>query len=714
MKTYLRGRNSERGSALLAAMIVVVILSFAAAGILSYSLTTYRNSVRQAMLDQAKEVADSEMEYLYFTWHHEILYGVTPGNVATTLTGSPTSTTGYPGVYPASACAALITENLNPFSSNMQGWVISRTLAFINIPGTPDGGAKGIVPGTVQIGTNYFYIAETRATSSGSSVFGNVEFHSGRHFTYSSQSLFAFAVFYQGDLEIAAGGNMQITGPVSTNASVYMGSQSGYTLSLSDKAYYFGDYNGAPDPLSGETQRLQGSGALADPIYNPDPDPASVPPANQTGQRALQVVKLSSQASFIGGIDVAAAIANYPQAYTNPQGQVDPNEVYRAVIAPPPQDSTTHINFPEDPVVQASRMYNKAAIIVTINQTTPAATPTVDIGTAADPTLYTRLDPPSGGGPILSAVQVAKIVPTSSIRQPIVNKRELAAGAGSAAVNVNLTTVDVGGLNDVLATALPANPTTIGNGYNGVVYVYDKSLPAVNTTAANTLNAILLKNGATTPAANDSNGNPVGFSVVSNNGVYVQGDYNTTPITIAGDPTAHNPAAILGDAVTAVSDGWVPTNAGQPIANRVATQSAAKATDVGQSGVGWTGVNPATSGTTNGMTIQAAILTGNTPSTPNGTPSYNSGGVQNLVRMEEDWWSNGLTLTLDGSLGQLFVSDYFKGNYLGNSLNATLGDKVYVQPLVRTVQFDGKTFNNHPPAGTPVTTTFSRGDFFNW
>src|SRR5271167_4353627 len=73
MKMTSYGGNPRRGSALLAAMIVIVVLSFAAAGVLSYSLTTYRNSVRQAVLDQAKEVADSEMQYLYYTWKEALL-----------------------------------------------------------------------------------------------------------------------------------------------------------------------------------------------------------------------------------------------------------------------------------------------------------------------------------------------------------------------------------------------------------------------------------------------------------------------------------------------------------------------------------------------------------------------------------------------------------------------------------------------------------------
>ena len=289
-----------------------------------------------------------------------------------------------------------ITHNLpQPFSSNFQGlnqstgtplWYASRTLVFNSIPGTPDGGATGIVPNTVQIGKNYFFTAKVRATSRKCAqlLFGTVEFHSGRHFVFSSQSLFAFAVFYQGNLEIAAGGNMTITGPISTNSSVFMGAPSTYSLVLTDKAYYFEDYNGAPDPLTGVTRRINPGAALDDPIYNPNPLIAA--PPDQPAQRAIQVVKLGSQSSFINGIDVAAALANYPQAYTNLTGNVDANEVYRAVVAPPPADPTTGVLYSEDPVVKANRMYNKAALIITVDQTDPAIPATVTVGTAADPT----------------------------------------------------------------------------------------------------------------------------------------------------------------------------------------------------------------------------------------------------------------------------------------------------------------------------------------
>jgi len=207
------------------------------------------------------------------------------------------------------------------------------------------------------------------------------------------------------------------------------------------------------------------------------------------------------------------------------------------------------------------------------------------------------------------------------------------------------------------------------------------------------LNGILLTQGQTTPAVNDQNNNPLGFSVVSNNGIYIQGDYNTTQINVGGT-MVNNPAAILGDAITAVSAGWsVNEQNTQKIANRPSNAD----------------------GSGSIMTINAAILTGNTPSNTSG--NINSGGVQNLVRMIEDWYDpnppTGLTLTLNGSLGQLFTSKYFTGDYVGNGHQAAINDSVYIQPKTRNFSYD-LGLKQRQPAGTPTTTNFARGDFFYW
>jgi hypothetical protein len=677
-------------------MIVIVILTFAAAGVLSYSVTTYRNSVRQALLDQAKEVADSEMEYLFYCWKSAILAKNAVAQIScvnpTTLAANPSSPLVIAGI-----CGTDMTMTEPAFNSTEANWSISRMVNFNPIGSllTSDGSATGLVQaGSQQTGHNYYFSAEVSATLNSTSLnalVGSLTYHSGRHFEYTSNSLFQYAVFYQGNLEIAAGGNMKIGGPLSTNASAYMGSQTGYSLTITDIASYYQDYNGAADPLSGETQRLEGTGALSDPVYNPNPLDAA--PTDQSAQRAIQVTKMSSQMSFIAGVDVASDIVTYPTAYND-----DPNEIYRAVIAPPPTDSLGN-PIPEDPVVASNRMYNSAALVITINQAAPASTPTVDVGTAADPTAYDSTFPAAtvltgGSQPIVSSVRTA-----------ITDPREELAGASG----VYVTSVDVGALNTALTQpggALATN-SALAAAYNGVVYIYDDTNPTT-VGQPNSINAILLKNATTTPDVNDQNGNPIGFTVVSNNGVYVQGDYNTTQI-IAGGASVNNPAAIMGDAITVLSQGWTPAeaNTSTAIASRQATVSAP---------TGANGVNPASTGTADGMTVNAAILTGNTPS----TTTTNSGGVQNLVRMIEDWYDPngalGLTLELDGSLGQLFTSKYFKGPYLGNGIQAGLpaaNDRIYLQPKTRNFDYD-TGFKARTPAGAPTTSGFYRGDFFFW
>jgi hypothetical protein len=359
-------------------------------------------------------------------------------------------------------------------------------------------------------------------------------------------------------------------------------------------------------------------------------------------------------------------------------------------------------------------MYNTAAILITVTQTTPG-TPvmsgagqnvTVQIGTAANPNAYTSAFPTLTGG--------ANPIVTSA-RTQIMDPREALAGN----TGVNVTTVDINALNIALTGAGGALGTNsaLAAAYNGVVYVND----ATNNTsiAPGTLSGVLLKNGTTTPNVNDQNGNPLGFTVVSNNGVYVQGDYNTTQISAGGD-LVNNPAAIMGDAITALSATWVPAENAPSNELNVLSRPAGVSPVVAANNL----VSPVAAqnpGTPTGMTVNAAILTGNTPS----TTTVNSGGVQNLVRMIEDWYDpnppgypagTGMTLTLNGSLGQLFTSKYFTGDYLGNGTQAALptaNDRIYLQPKNRNFDYDAG-FKQRLPAGSPTTTNFARGDFFFW
>jgi hypothetical protein len=798
MKTHFAQRNPQRGSALLASMIVIVVLSFAACAVLSYSLTTYRNSVRQAVLDQAKEIADSEMQYLYFTWKQDLLtkqaapglsvdqflsahagFNATPGSAPPAAAPSPTNPSSVTSPGPAYNIAI----NLAPFSSIAQGlwnggvWTVSRTLQFNpkTVVGSTstDGSALGIMNGTNgSVGKIFYYTAKTRATFS-SPIFGTIEFHSGRNFQFASSSLFQYALFYQGNLELAAGSTMTIAGPISTNASAYVGSTHG-VLTLTSSIHYFQDYNGASDPTSGVDGRLEvqymnptenqthvnnaydgtsqmttyngileTSGAqpqsLNDPVFNPNP--AATAPADQAAQRQLQVSQIVQQQNFVGGVDVQNALNNYQNAYLNPSSHLpDANEVYRAVIAPPP-------GVPEDPSVAASRMYNSAGVVITIAEDTTGAT-TVAIGTAAAPAAY--YDPANPASGVITQAQYAKIIPAGFVRQQIVNKRELAGGTPA----LNATVVDIAGLNDALNTLMPGNAVSSAvPSYNGMVYVYDKTdntylvnhNPALSS-LTNTQNAVVLEDGAVTPNFYDSNGNPYGFTVASNNGVYVQGDYNIKQINVDGTPVP-NPAAIMGDSITAVSAynssttlGWQPTMAytsallntrvAEPTSYPIIPGQLTGTTYSASDQVTATDYADSLTGPPSGMTINAAILTGNTPSyvdpadiyANDGTSqSYSSGGAQNLVRMEEDWNANALTLVLQGSVGQLFSSDYVKAPYRTNGPWPGINpdgvpshtDVIYQPPSTRLINYD-TSFSVRTPFGAPTTSNFTIGPFFFW
>jgi type II secretory pathway pseudopilin PulG len=639
-------KRRDRGSILLAVVLAVVVLSILLASIIRYSSNTHRNSVRQTRMEKAKLVAESEMEYLFYRWITEVNLGT-----ASNLVASEMVTDGH--------CVSAMTTNQTPFTDaiSSDGWQVARSVEYYTIPGTPDGSAIGRKPGTTKTGRNYYFTARVRA-SKPDPTFGTIAYRAGRRFVRSETSILQYSVFYQDDLEIASGSDMIINGPVSTNGSAYIGAQAGVDITITDKVRVFGQFNGADDTMSGTTLRKVAGTALHAPIFDANPHDGTTP--DQADARAAQVEKLDSQENFVGGVNITKALADYPDAYRNSGGNVDANEVYRSIIAPPPEqvDGTP---ITEDPTVASKRMYNRAGIIVTVGVDTDGNT-TVNVGNAADPTAFNAA----------VALHIGDIVPTDTRRKDMYDKREQKT--------MKVTTVNIGALNTALA-ALPA----LSSAYNGVVYIHDET---TGTRGRGDGSGIRLTNAATLPNLSDAAGQPKGFAVVSNNAMYVQGDYNTTVIA-DGAGTRTNPAAILGDAVTLLSEGWSDDNAGADIYTRRA--------------------DPAGASTT--MTVNSAILTGNTPSNPTGSPPVNSGGVQNLVRLMEDW--SGYRISIKGSMGQLFMSKFMDATFKGPSTALPDGDYVYWVPDERVLDFDSD-LARRPPAWTPTTTEFHRGDFFTW
>lgn len=203
---------------------------------------------------------------------------------------------------------------------------------------------------------------------------------------------------------------------------------------------------------------------------------------------------------------------------------------------------------------------------------------------------------------------------------------------------------------------------------------------------------VRLTNGTTLPGVYSSTTPSAtrGFTVASENGVYVQGNYNTTgantPPAQANTPfdeyspfntATHIPAAVVADGVTILSNAW---NDGQSFmstttdpynqANRIATTTA----------------------------MRFAMIAGDTIASRAGTPNQGgisprlNGGVHNFKRFLENW--TGQRLDYSGSLINLFNSRNNAGAF-------KCCNEVY-NPPIRNWVFDS-TFLDPArlPPGTP-------------
>jgi hypothetical protein len=208
---------------------------------------------------------------------------------------------------------------------------------------------------------------------------------------------------------------------------------------------------------------------------------------------------------------------------------------------------------------------------------------------------------------------------------------------------MTVTEVNVGILNSC---------TCVTSGFNGVLYVADTAGQSTQD------RAVRLVNGATLPAS--------GLSVVSENPVYVQGDYNTVN---------KRAAAVLADAITVLSNNWGPNNS-----DTKGSQN--------------TDQRPATP-----TTVNAAFATG--PSAES-TSGNGNGQLENVIRFLEDW--RGDTFTYKGSIVALWHSTQATGQWrnTGNS-----GSSYYYAPS-RVWGYD-TMFNTQIPPGTPMGVIMLKG-----
>ena len=171
---------------------------------------------------------------------------------------------------------------------------------------------------------------------------------------------------------------------------------------------------------------------------------------------------------------------------------------------------------------------------------------------------------------------------------------------------------------------------------NGIIY-------SSQAEVVGNITAIRLTNGSQLPS---------GMTVATNNPLYTLGNFNSVN---------KQPASLMADAITILSNDWDDANSGLGIGARSAT----------------------------GTTVNAAYITGNTET---GSPGHDyNGGLENLPRFLENW--DGVTFTWRGSAVSLWYSR-----------QATSAWSIaYYSPPIRDWGFDTDFLDaaNLPP-GTPM------------
>jgi hypothetical protein len=304
--------------------------------------------------------------------------------------------------------------------------------------------------------------------------------------------------------------------------------------------------------------------------------------------------------------------------------------------------------------MERSRLYNLAQVVLLISNTTVTAkiqaSPTLGSIPGDDPSPLFLNSP-------TNTAALATYFPFLTLTNAFADQRENKM-AFVADIDVNVYRIWV--QTNALVQAKTLTPT--------ILYIANN-----RTYSSSLLPTVRLRNARELPWNAG-----LGFTVATRNPLYVYGHYNCVNDAALGTTnTSYSvPAALMSDALTILSTNWNDATSYSSYTTRDAADT----------------------------TINAAILTGNVPST--GTSFYTySGGAANLPRLLEDWQTvagGQRALTLNTSLACLFSSSIATNQYR-NPGNYALVNAPYFDPPKRQFTFDFRfrSIANLPP-GTPL------------
>lgn len=663
-----RFRQRAHGSTILVSLFTITLLAVLIGLALNYTSQTAALGSRSRDLTAANAVAEGAVEAAFKRWQN---YLVQTGGSRMPSFDDLNNSVIEPGKIVASLNA--MPENKGFTVTSLQVVPVDRADNEIRHTGALTAAdftsMLSIIPvpnRTGWTGRAFTYRAQAVVTKAGARG-GPLSVTISRYFQKSDSSLFQAMLFFQDDLELHPGPNMTLYGLVHTNSNLYAAAGSGGSLTFSSAVSYTGNsaaVNAAPNAIvqrNGDNEATGYVEGVTKTLYNAES-------AWSTFKNPIYSNSQSSQLSQVAAMDPLGAAAD--QIVPPSQQNANTAGLLHEIIERPVPVSSTNPNsnpsVPDPDAYSQHRLFNKAGLRILINrndskQKVRVYTPDPNDDGNSVEVIPTRKTPAQGN----IADQIIAAITTAPATSKFYDFRE-----GNL---VNVNTVDVSLLTPYL--------NSLGS-YNGVVYISDITGASNNGDTLDT-SAIRLRKGGVLP---DN-----GMTVVSDGGIYIQGDYNTgttyngdnsttgavnirtqPAANTAGDPTKYTvpgytqkPAAVIGDAVMILSNSWVDGNSNLQLSSRVATPT----------------------------TFNAAIMSGQVLTTSNSP----SGGAHNFPRFLEDWSSKNFTYY--GSMVELFASKRFTGVY---------GQSNVYSPPVRRWYFDN-TFLATPPPGSLTTTSFTRG-----
>ncbi|MFL6529831.1 MAG: hypothetical protein ACJ8KX_05125 [Chthoniobacterales bacterium] len=567
-------RQAEGGSTIVYVLLTIVLLGGFVALAVDYTSGIGRLAQRDRAFNDAVEIADGCLELAFSSWRQ--LAQSTQNPPTSTFTPVPTPSPGNFPSFPNATITNFRIQAVDPLITLSSDNPPISALAANTKPTSSSGNGSGIF--------SYFYLAsvDVALPYTGGIMTAKVRRIFEKRFT----SGWTWAMLYNGDLELHPDSNLTLNGWVHSNKDVYVGNGNSAanptaTLTLTDRLTYTGNYVVGFSP---------NDTAHAGQTYVATPNtPADFPP----------------------GLEQTYSPFGWDTSKFNTTDSNPNNDGFRAMIQKPTADA--------DPFA-ADRLYNQAALAVEIDANNNIK---VSVGTGPNKTDVTGQTSATQGGTasqtILGGSSYNPLTAAVVTNRVIQDNREQAP--------VRLVDFDVSKFISTYAT----------NNYkswNGIIYIRDSSagtdvavtLPG-GTATTTRKRGVRIVNGAKVPTG--------GMTIVSDNPVYIQGDFNsgktatTQPPSNTGDPTdpdagtyTRQPSSIMADSVTLLSNSWVDAASTSSLATRIASNT----------------------------TVNAALVAGNVPS-QNG--NY-SGGGENFVRFLEDW--TGKSFTYYGSMLCLFPS----------------------------------------------------------